>query len=327
MRRREFITLVGGAAAGWPLVARAQQQPIPVVGFLSTRSPNESTSVVTAFRQGLNETGYVERQNVAIEYRWADGQYDRLPALAANLVERPVAVIVAVGGDPAARAAKSATATIPIVATFSDDPVASGLVASLGRPGANITGTSNLSTEMESKRFGLLHAVVPQAAMIGVLLNPTFPSTANQLREMQAAAHTFGLQVIVMQASTDHDIDTSFASLVQHQADALLVGNDSFFNMRRDQLAALAARYSLPAIYSFPEFTVAGGLMSYGIDLADTYRQIGNYAGRVLKGAKPADLPVLQPSKFKFVINIKTAKALGLKIDPQLLATADELIE
>jgi putative ABC transport system substrate-binding protein len=327
MRRRKFITLVGGAAAGWPLVARAQQQPIPVVGFLSTRSPNESASVVTAFRQGLNETGYVEGQNVAIEYRWADGQYDRLPALAVNLVERPVAVIVAVGGDPAARAAKSATATIPIVATFSDDPVASGLVASLGRPGANITGTSNLSTEMESKRFGLLHAVVPQAAMIGVLLNPTFPSTANQLREMQAAAHTFGLQVIVMQASTDHDIDTSFASLVQHQADALLVGNDSFFNMRRDQLAALAARYSLPAIYSFPEFTVAGGLMSYGIDLADTYRQIGNYAGQVLKGAKPADLPVLQPSKFKFVINLKTAKALSLIIPSSLLATADEVIE
>jgi putative ABC transport system substrate-binding protein len=327
MRRREFIMLVGGAAVAWPFTARAQQSAMPVVGFLSTRSPGESASVVTAFRRGLNETGYVEGQNVAIEYRWADGQYDRLPALAANLVERPVAVIVAFGGDPAARAAKSATAMIPVVATFSDDPVASGIVANLGRPGGNVTGTSNLSTALESKRFGLLRAVVPQAAMIGVLLNPTFPSAANQLREMQEAARTLGLQVIVMQASTDHDIDTSFASLVQHRADALVVGNDSFFMTRRDQLAALAARYSLPAIYSFPEFTVAGGLMSYGIDLADAYRQIGNYAGQVLKGAKPADLPVLQPSKFKFVINLKTAKALGLKIDPQLLATADEVIE
>jgi putative ABC transport system substrate-binding protein len=326
MRRREFITFLGSVAV-WPFTARAQQSAMPVVGFLSTRSSDESSSMVTAFRQGLAENGYVEGRNVAIEYRWAEGQYDRLTALAIELLRVPVAVIVAVGGDPAARAAKSATATIPVVATFSDDPVASGLIASLGRPGGNITGISNLSTEMESKRFGLLHAVVPKAAMIGVLLNPAFPSAANQLREMREAARALGLQVIVMQASTDRDIDTSFASLVQHRADALLVGNDSFFMMRRDQLAALAARYSLPAIYSFPEFTAAGGLMSYGIDLADTYRQLGDYTGQVLKGAKPADLPVLQPSKFKFVVNLKTAKALGLKIDPQLLATASELIE
>jgi putative ABC transport system substrate-binding protein len=300
---------------------------MPVIGFLSTRSPDESASVVTAFRQGLAENGYVERQNVTVEYRWALGQYDRLPALTAELLRVPVAVIVAVGGDPAARAAKSATATIPVVATFSDDPVASGFVASLGQPGGNATGTSNLSTTLESKRFGLLRAVVPQAAMIGVLLNPTFPSAANQLRGMQEAARTLDLQLLVMQASTDNDIDTAFVSFVQHRADALLVGNDSFFTSRRDQLAALAARNSLPAIYSFPEFTVAGGLMSYGIDLADTYRQIGIYTGQVLKGAKPADLPVLQPSRFKFVINLKTAKALGLKIHPQLLATADEVIE
>jgi ABC-type uncharacterized transport system substrate-binding protein len=326
MRRREFITFLGSVAV-CPLTARAQQSATPVVGFLSTRSANESASVVTAFRQGLAENSYIEGRNVAIEYRWAEGQYDRLTALAMELLRVPVAVIVAVGGDPAARAAKSATTTIPVVATFSDDPVASGLVASLGRPGGNITGTSNLSTEMESKRFGLLRAVVPQAAIIGVLLNPAFPSAANQLSEMQEAARTLGLQVVVMQASNESDIDTSFASLVKNRADALLVGNDSFFMMRRDQLTALAARYSLPAIYSFPEFPAAGGLMSYGIDLADTYRQLGNYTGQVLKGAKPADLPVLQPSKFKFVVNLKTAKALGLKIDPQLLATASELIE
>jgi putative ABC transport system substrate-binding protein len=274
MRRRKFIALLGGAVA-WPLTVRAQQPAIPVIGFLSTRSADESASVVTGFRQGLAENGYVEGHNVTIEYRWAEGHYDRLTALAMELLRVPVAVIVAVGGDPAARAAKSATTTIPVVATFSDDPVASGLVASLGRPGGNITGTSNLSTEMESKRFGLLRAVVPQAAIIGVLLNPAFPSAANQLREMQEAARTLGLQVIVMQASNESDIDASFASFVKNRADALLVGNDSFFTMRRDQLASLATRYSLPAIYSFPEFPAAGGLMSYGIDLADAYRQIG----------------------------------------------------
>ena len=326
MRRRAFITFLGGMAVR-PLTARTQQSAMPVVGFLSARSANESASMVTGFRQGLAENGYVEGRNVAIEYRWAEGQYDRLTALAMELLRVPVTVIVAVGGDPAARAAKSATTTIPVVAIFSDDPVTSGLVTSLGRPGGNITGVSNLSTEMESKRFGLLRAVVPQAAIIGVLLNPTFPPAANQLREMQEAARTLGLQLVVMQASNESDIDASFASLVQHRADALLVGNDPFFMMSRDHLTSLAARYSLPAIYSFPEFPAAGGLMSYGIDLADSYRQIGNYAGQVLKGAKPADLPVLQPSKFMFVVNLKTAKSLGLKIDPQLLATASELIE
>lgn len=326
MRRRTFITFLGCVAV-WPLTARAQQSTMPVVGFLSARSADESASVVTGFRQGLAENGYVEGRNVAIEYRWAEGQYDRLTALAMELLRVPVAVIVAVGGDPAARAAKAATTTIPVVAIFSDDPVASGLVTSLGRPGGNMTGVHNLSTEMESKRFGLLRAVVPQAATIGVLLNPAFPPAANQLREMQEAARTLGLQLVVMQASNESDIDASFASLVQHRADALLVGNDPFFMMSRDHLTSLAARYSLPAIYSFPEFPAAGGLMSYGIDLADSYRQIGNYAGQVLKGAKPADLPVLQPSKFMFVVNLKTAKSLGLKIDPQLLATASELIE
>jgi ABC-type uncharacterized transport system substrate-binding protein len=327
VKRREFITLLGGTMVAWPLAARAQQPTLPVVGYLSARSPDESVHVVAAFRSGLAENGYVEGQNVTIEYRWALGQYDRLLAMAAELARRPVAVLAATGGQPAALAAKAATASIPIVATFSDDPVASGLVASLNQPGGNVTGISNLATTLEPKRLGLLRDLVPQAVTFGVLLNPTFPATASQLRDMQEAARTLGLQIHVLRASTDREIDTAFDSVAQHRIPALAVAADPFFNSRRDKLAALAARHAIPTMYAFSEFAVAGGLMSYGIDLADVYRQIGVYAGRVLKGVKPADLPVLQPTKFEFVINLKTAKTLGVSISDNLLSLADEVIE
>ena len=326
MNKREFITLLGGAAT-WPLMARAQQPAMPVIGYLSTRSPGESAHMVAAVRGGLAENGYVEGQNVTIEYRWALGQYDRLLAMAVELAHRPVAVLAATGGQPAALAAKAATASIPIVATFSDDPVASGLVASLNRPGGNVTGISNLATTLEPKRLGLLHDLVPQAATFGVLLNPTFPAAASQLGDMQEAARTLGLQIHVLRASVDREIETAFDSIAQHRIPALAVAADPFFNSRRDKLAALAARHAVPAMYAFREFAAAGGLMSYGIDLDDVYRQIGVYAGRVLKGVNPADLPVLQPTKFEFVINLNTAKALGLDPPPTLLALADEVIE
>jgi putative tryptophan/tyrosine transport system substrate-binding protein len=327
MRRREFISLLGGVTATWPLAARAQQPAMPVVGYLSTRSPDESAHMVAAFRRGLAENGYVEDQNVMIEYRWALGQYDRLLAMAVELARRPVAVLAATGGQPAALAAKAATASIPIVATFSDDPVASGLVASLNRPGGNVTGISNLATTLEPKRLGLLRDLVPQAATFGVLLNPTFPAAASQLGDMQEAARTLGLQIHVLRASIDREIETAFDTVAQHRIPALAVAADPFFNSRRDKLAALAARHAVPAMYAFREFAAAGGLMSYGIDLDDVYRQIGVYAGRVLKGVNPADLPVLRPTKFEFVINLKTAKALGLDLPPTLLALADEVIE
>ena len=326
MNKREFITLLGGAAT-WPLMARAQQPAMPVIGYLSTRSPGESAHMVAAVRGGLAENGYVEGQNVTIEYRWALGQYDRLLAMAVELARRPVAVLAATGGQPAALAAKAATASIPIVATFSDDPVASGLVASLNRPGGNVTGVSNLATTLEPKRLGLLRDLVPQAATFGVLLNPTFPAAASQLGDMQEAARTLGLQIHVLRASVDREIETAFDSIAQHRIPALAVAADPFFNSRRDKLAALAARHAVPAMYAFREFAAAGGLMSYGIDLDDVYRQIGVYAGRVLKGVNPADLPVLQPTKFEFVINLNTAKALGLSFPPGLLAIADEVIE
>jgi putative ABC transport system substrate-binding protein len=327
MKRREFITLLGGAAATWPMAARGQQLGMPVVGYLSVRLPDESAHLLAAFRRGRAENGTVEDQSATIEYRWADGQYDRLPALAAELARRPVAVLVAVGGQPAALAAKAATASIPIVAAFSDDPVASGLVASLNRPGGNVTGISNLTTSLEAKRLGLLRELVPQAATLGVLLNPIFPAAASQLRDMQEAARTIGLQLHVLQASTDGEIDAAFESVAQQRIPALVAASDPFFNTRRDKLAALAARHAVPTMYSFRDFAVAGGLMSYGIDLADVYRYVGVYAGRILKGAKPADLPVVQPTKFEFVINLKTAKALGVKFSDNLLSLADEVIE
>jgi putative ABC transport system substrate-binding protein len=327
VKRREFIAALGGGAVAWPLAARAQQPAMPVIGYLSTRSPGESAHMVAAVRGGLAENGYVEGQNVTIEYRWALGQYDRLLAMAVELAHRPVAVLAATGGQPAALAAKAATASIPIVATFSDDPVASGLVASLNRPGGNVTGISNLATTLEPKRLGLLHDLVPQAATFGVLLNPTFPAAASQLGDMQEAARTLGLQIHVLRASVDREIETAFDSIAQHRIPALAVAADPFFNSRRDKLAALAARHAVPAMYAFREFAAAGGLMSYGIDLDDVYRQIGVYAGRVLKGVNPADLPVLQPTKFEFVINLNTAKALGINLSDNLLSLADEVIE
>jgi ABC-type uncharacterized transport system substrate-binding protein len=330
MRRREFITLLGGGGlllAAKVRRARAQQLAMPVIGFLSARSPDESAHLVAAFRRGLAENGHAEGQNLAVEYRWALGEYDRLPALAAELAGRSVAVLVSVGADPAALAAKAATATIPIVSTFGGDPVESSLVASLNRPGGNITGSSNLSAALEPKRLGLLHELVRQAATIGILLNPTFPAAARQLRVMQEAGRTIGVQLHVLRASTDREIDTTFEAVAQHRIPALAVAADPFFITRRDKLAALAARHAVPAMYPFREFAVAGGLMSYGIDLSEVHRQIGVYAGRILKGAKPADLPVVQPTKFEFVINLKTARALGLTIPAGLLSFADEVIE
>jgi putative ABC transport system substrate-binding protein len=298
-----------------------------VIGLLSVRSPNESAHLLRAFRGGLAQDGVIEGRNVAIEYRWAHGEYDQLPALAAELVHIPVAILVALGGEPAARAATAATATVPVVAVFSTDPVKSGLIASLSRPGGNVTGISNLSTAMEPKRLGLLHDLVPQAKAFGALLNPEFPTFADQLADIQAAAQTTGVEIHVFRAGTDHDIEAAFESITQQRIAALLVASDPFFNSRRDEIAALAARRGVPAMYGFRDYAVAGGLMSYGIDLPDTYRQAGVYAGHVLKGAKPADLPVLQPTKFEFVINLKAAKALGVKFSDNLLSLADEVIE
>jgi putative ABC transport system substrate-binding protein len=327
MKRRELIALLGGAAAAWPLAARGQPPTMPVIGLLSVRSPDESAHLLRAFRGGLAQDGVIEGRNVAIEYRWAHGEYDQLPALAAELVHIPVAILVALGGEPAARAATAATATVPVVAVFSTDPVKSGLIASLSRPGGNVTGISNLSTAMEPKRLGLLHDLVPQAKAFGALLNPEFPTFADQLADIQAAAQTTGVEIHVFRAGTDHDIEAAFESITQQRIAALLVASDPFFNSRRDEIAALAARRGVPAMYGFRDYAVAGGLMSYGIDLPDTYRQAGVYAGHVLKGAKPADLPVLQPTKFEFVINLKAAKALGVKFSDNLLSLADEVIE
>jgi len=327
VRRREFITFIGGAVAAWPLAARAQQPAMPVIGWISSREPDESAHLVAAFRRGLAGHGYAEGQSVTVEYRWALGEYDRLPALAAELARRPVAVLVSVGAEPAALAAKAATATIPIVSTFGGDPVERGFVASLNRPGGNITGMSNLSAALEPKRLGLLRELVPQAATIGVLFNPNFPAFEGQLRVMQEAARAIGVQLHVLRASTDREIDTAFEAVAQHRIPALAVAADPFFITRRDKLAALAARDAVPTMNPFREFAVAGGLMSYGIDLSEVHRQIGVYAGRILKGAKPADLPVMQPTKFEFVINLKTAKTLGLTIPAGLLSFADEVIE
>ena len=331
MNRREFITLIGGAAAApsmfWPRLASAEQATMPVIGFLSSRSPAESSHLVAAFRAGLQAGGYVEGQNVAIEYRWAEGQYDRLPALAVDLVRRGVAVLATTGGEPSALAAKAATSTIPIVFTVGGDPVKIGLVASLNRPGGNATGVSLLTTVPEAKRLGLLYELVPNAALIGVLINPNYQGAEAQSREVQDAARAIDRPIEIAMAGNDRQLEAAFGTLVQQHADALLVGADPFFGTRRDRIIALAAQFKLPAMYQFRDYPVAGGLMSYGINITDGYRQVGVYTGQVLKGAKPADLPIHQSIKFEFIINLKSAKALGLEIPPSLSARADEVIE
>jgi putative tryptophan/tyrosine transport system substrate-binding protein len=326
MRRREFITFLGGAATVWPVAARAQQAATPLIGFLSSRSPNESEALVAAFRRGLAETGFVEGQNVHLAFRWAEGRYDRLPELAAELVKSQVAVIASVGGSVSALAAKSATSTIPIVAVTSD-PVKAGLVASFNRPGGNVTVVSPSGTLLSAKRLGLLRELVPTATLIGVLLNPTFPDSATQLEDIEEAARALGEQIRIANASSEQDIDAAFASLSQQGVGALVSGVDPFFDTRRDQIVALAAHHAVPTIYAQRVYAVAGGLISYAPSYAEAYRQAGIYVGRILKGEKPADLPVVQPAKFELVINLKTAKALGLKVPVSMQLLADEVIE
>jgi putative ABC transport system substrate-binding protein len=327
LKRREFITLLGGAAAVWPLAAWAQQAAMPVIGYLNTGSSNSFAHLVNAFRLGLKDTGYVEGQNVAIEYRWAENRYDQLPALAADLVNRQAAVIIATGGEQSAVAAKAATTKIPILFTAGGDPVRQGLVTSLNQPGGNVTGMFFLSGAIESKRLGLLRELVPNTAIIGVLLNPSSPAAELQLQDIPQAARAIGQKIVILQASNEREVDAAFETLVQRRIGALLVASDPFFSNRRDQILALAAQYSVPTIYYLREFAAAGGLASYGANLAAAFRQVGVYAGRILKGEKPADLPVLQPIKFELVLNLKTASSLGLSIPPSLLALADEVIE
>ena len=327
MRRRAFITLLGGAAAAWSLAARGQQPAMPVIGFMSARSPEDSAHLVAAFRRGLGESGFIEGQNVAIEFRWAHGQYDRLPALADELVRRQVNVLVAVGGEPSPLAAKRATSTIPIVFGVGSDPVSIGLVESFSRPGGNVTGVTLMTALMEPKRLGLLRELVPGVPLVGVLLNPVFPPAARQLQELEQAARTIGQRLVVTKASTDEELNAAFAVLVQERIGALLVAADPYFDTRRDRIIAVAAQHRLPAIYQFREYAVAGGLLSYGISITDGYRQYGVYAASILNGAKPADLPVQQVVKFELVINMKTAKALNVTISDNLLSLADEVIE
>jgi putative ABC transport system substrate-binding protein len=327
MQRRTFITLVGGAAVAWPFAARAQQPAMPVIGFLNSGSRELFAARVAAFHRGLNDTGFVEGRNVTIEYRWAQGQYDRLPALASDLVRRQVAVIAATGGIPSALAAKAATSTIPIVFVAGSDPIKFGVVTSLSRPDGNLTGLTAFTSELVPKRLELLHQVVRKAATVALLVNPTNAVTEIVQRDVQEAARTLGLQLNVVHASVEPDLDKVFATLGQLRAGALVIGTDTFFDGQSERLAALAVRHAMPTIYQTREFAAAGGLMSYGGSLPDAYRKAGVYVGRVLKGEKPADLPVMQSTKVELIINLKTAKALGIEIPAALLATADEVIE
>jgi putative tryptophan/tyrosine transport system substrate-binding protein len=326
MRRRDFIASLG-VAATWPLVARAQQQAMPVVGFLSSRSPAEAASDLSAFRRGLGQTGYFEGKNVTIEYRWAEGHYDRLPAMAAELVARQVTAIAAVGGEPSGLAAKAATATIPIVCTLGGDAVAAGLVDHLNRPGGNITGVTIMGLEMGPKRVELAHQLVPNGSALATLINSKFPLTLAEARDMQAAAHALDLQLAVLDASTEGEIDAVFAGLAGQKVDALLINTDPFLFGQREQIVQLAARYKIPTLYFLREFVDAGGLMSYGPNINNGYRQAGIYVGRILKGEKVGELPVVQPTKFDLVINLRTARTLGLEIPTILLVRADEVIE
>jgi len=328
IRRREFITLLGGTAAAWPLAARAQQPTMPVIGFLSSASPNLYSDRLRTFREGLKEAGYVAGRNVEIDYRWAEGHNDRLPALAAELVHREVTVIAAAGGTPSALAAKAATATIPIVFGVAVDPVEVGLVASLNRPGGNLTGVTNLNAEVGPKRLELLHELLPAATIIAVLVDPTNPTLAEAfLPDLQAAARALGVRLHVLQASKEGDFDTVFATLIQLRASALIIGPSTYFVARSEQLAALAVRHAVPTIFHYRPFAAAGGLMSYGSSETDYYRLVGIYAGRILKGEKLADLPVQQATKVELIINLKTARALGLTIPLPLIGRADEVIE
>jgi putative tryptophan/tyrosine transport system substrate-binding protein len=326
--RRKFLATLGGVAAAWPLAARAQQSTMPVIGFLNPYSPNGQSDRLRGFRQGLAETGYVEGVSLAIEHRWAEGQFDRLPTLAAELARRQVAVIAATGSIAAASAAKAATTTIPVVFVVAEDPVRVGLVASLAQPGGNLTGINFLSAELVAKRLELLRELVPGTARLAVLVNPANAiNTETTLRDVQAAARAIGLQIQVLNASTNGEINTAFASLGRERPDALFVGGDAFFNTRRVHLVNLASRHAIPAAYAERVFPEIGGLMSYGTDIVDAYRQVGSYAGRILKGAKPADLPVMQATKFELVINVESARMVGLTVPSSLLAIADEVIE
>jgi putative tryptophan/tyrosine transport system substrate-binding protein len=326
MRRREFIALLGSSLAAWPLAARAQQSAMPVIGFLNGASPEGYALYAAAFRQGLKEAGYVDGQNVAIEYRWAEGQYDRLPALAADLVRREP-IVIAATSTPAALAAKAATTTIPIVFTTSSDPVQLGLVAGLARPGGNVTGVTQLNVEVAPKRLELAHELLPTATTVVLLVNPTDPNTERLSRELAAAARTLGVTLHVLNASTEREIDEAFATAAQLRASALVIGTDAFFNSRSEQLGALTLRHAVPTIYQYREFAVAGGLISYGGSITNSYRTAGIYVGRILAGAKPTELPIQQSTKVELIINLKTAKTLGITVPLPLSGRADEVIE